>query len=180
MTTSAGCATNLPGKEVQNDNTPMDNPRMDSGRILPVWPLCHLVLRVRLCRPKQKNLPGRLQRTPPKPEEMTAYIYPGLNIDPDISLIIKAVEEATGLNYEALCETTRKRHVVFPRMIAAYLIRVNTDLTLKEIALLFKVDHSTIIHYINNLINDSDFKLRLYFNNINLKYEQYKLLNSNN
>lgn len=71
----------------------------------------------------------------------------GLELTAD--MIIAAVCLEYGRVKDDLLDEDRRRLNSEPRKVAAYLIRLNTRLTLKEIAHLFlRDDHSTAIHWI--------------------------------
>lgn len=50
------------------------------------------------------------------------------------------------LSLKNILVASRKREYVTARIIAIYMVRKNTTLTLKEIGILFNRDHSTIIY----------------------------------
>jgi len=63
-----------------------------------------------------------------------------------IAPILTAVAKYYCLRVEDLQINTRKKSIAFPRQVAIYLVRKETDLSLKEIAFLFGRDHTTVLH----------------------------------
>jgi chromosomal replication initiator protein len=78
------------------------------------------------------------------------------NVDKEVSidLIQKRVAEHFHITVEDLKAKSRKKEVVVPRQIAIYLVKENTDYSLKSIGYHFGGrDHSTVIHAIQT-VND--------------------------
>ena len=67
--------------------------------------------------------------------------------------IIALVEERLTIVSGMTKQKTRKREIAYARQLAMYLIHRTTSLSLKSIGLLFKRDHTTVIHA-NNTIKD--------------------------
>jgi chromosomal replication initiator protein len=61
--------------------------------------------------------------------------------------IAEVVAEFYHITLEAMCGKQRDKNIVFPRQVAMYLIRQETDISLLEIGQLFGGrDHSTVLH----------------------------------
>ncbi len=60
--------------------------------------------------------------------------------------IIKRVEQFAEV--ENLRERTRRREVCEARQVACYLLRRDTDFTLRRIGCLLGIDHSSVVHSI--------------------------------
>jgi chromosomal replication initiator protein len=96
---------------------------------------------------------------------MNPYIIPGLKgknlLDRKIKTveIIRAVTDYYQIQEEKLYVKTRKREYLLPRQMAIYLIRYNTQHSLKYIGKMFQgkrpkpIDHTTVIHTCK-VIND--------------------------
>lgn len=98
---------------------------------------------------------------------MTPYIAPGLSIPErnrflstristeamniNIDNIIRAVSICTGISYDDMKSTKRKREIVEARQMAMSVIRKETTVHFHQIAKLFKRDHSTVIYGINTM-----------------------------
>ena len=85
-----------------------------------------------------------------------------------ISDIIIAVEIATGVKFDAMNKVnefgklSRKREIIFARHWIYYFARLETSLSLKEIAQTFRnQDHTTVIHgarHMDNLLYLREFR----------------------
>ena len=65
--------------------------------------------------------------------------------------IQQIVSEYYKISLEDLCSTRRDRSIARPRQIAMYLTKALTPLSLPDIALCFKRDHTTIIHAVRTI-----------------------------
>ena len=89
--------------------------------------------------------------------EMSAKItYPNLskNNHELAEIIISKVCDYLGIEAQLLHEKGRKRTTVEARQISCYLIRRLTSLSLKQIADIFRQDHTTCIHAIRAVENE--------------------------
>ena len=95
---------------------------------------------------------------------MHPYAFAGCaNVEPAISgkrsyaqQIIKTVCKHQGITEEQINTRTRKRDIVYARLLAIYFIRKNIKMGLKDIGMQFgdlMLDHTTIIHSIQTLNN---------------------------
>lgn len=78
-----------------------------------------------------------------------------MTIEPQF--IIDLVCKEFGMNLEEISQKNRHQDIVFARSILMYLLRMNTSLTLHQIALIVRgnrkepLDHSTVIHACNKV-----------------------------
>lgn len=88
-------------------------------------------------------------------KELSIYAIPGLAQNMDISIrqvekiVLQEYEYHTGINISPAWLRTKCRRldkVVFPRMIIITLLRECGKQTLKEIALHYRKDHSTMVY----------------------------------
>lgn len=83
------------------------------------------------------------------------YTYPGMKFKDEISTpigafhtpdhIIAVVERFYDLGEGSIKIRCRRREIVFPRQIAMYIIREETNLTWSAIGLFFNMNHTSII-----------------------------------
>lgn len=109
---------------------------------------------------------------------MTYMAIPGVdNLPDEVSLILGVIEEVTGKKLADLKTQTRFRSIVFPRMVAIHLIKMNTELSHSMIGNIFELDHSTVAHAIKCVLNDRDIALRqLFFEVESIFYERKRNL----
>lgn len=84
-------------------------------------------------------------------------IYPGIALkEIDIDDVIKCTEIAFNIEFEVLKEITRKRNNVYMKaaFVDIVLNYTSIDISLIELGLLINRDHSSVIHYRNNLIDN--------------------------
>lgn len=87
------------------------------------------------------------------------YSLPGLSSFYFMDNIIKVVSNYFETDYLSLTKKNRKSTNVKPRQFICYYLRQKTNLTLKDIGMLFKQDHSTVLYsvtLIDNLISIKD------------------------
>jgi chromosomal replication initiation ATPase DnaA len=90
---------------------------------------------------------------------ISPWIIPGIaprpkkNKEEVIKIVIEAVEQVTGYTYDELLTKNRKRDRVLARSLLYYFLRINSNITFNEIASLFNMDHSSIIHGVTTLHN---------------------------
>lgn len=90
--------------------------------------------------------------------------------NPNISLILRAVEDVSNVPYNTLNSRHRYRKYVMPRMVAMYIMSIETELTYNEIGAIFGRHHATVIHAMKCVSNKSDHTLRELYININERY----------
>ncbi len=99
------------------------------------------------------------------------YILPGILV-PSISeemknditptMIVNIVSDYFGIMKVSLTYKARNQRLVYPRMIAMYLVRENTSLTLKEVVELFSpaiINHTSVIHAVATIKDQLDARL---------------------
>lgn len=81
------------------------------------------------------------------------FAVPGIvkNMPKTPEIIINSVCNYFNLSKEQLNSSYRKREWVTARHIAMYLLKQQTDLTLKNIGLRFSRDHTTVIHVMQKI-----------------------------
>ena len=95
---------------------------------------------------------------------MTAYTAPGIpKITPSFVSAKKIISvTATYFNVgnyfmpDTIKRRNRKREIVVARQISMLLIRKNTQLSLKSIGSIFGKDHTTVIHSIKTITDQSE------------------------
>ncbi len=91
-------------------------------------------------------IPGLI--IPSMSEETKKLIHP--------SMVMNIVADYFKLAKVSLTDKSRRQTIVYPRMIAMYLIRENTNLSLKEVVELFEpaiINHTSVIHS-ENVVKD--------------------------
>lgn len=91
---------------------------------------------------------------------ISPYVYPALakNIKPKKDYVIDIVLTHFDTTFETLLAKNKKYPIVEIRRMLCYLLRINTNMSLNEIARLFKQDHTTIMHAINRFQSLLDIK----------------------
>lgn len=77
--------------------------------------------------------------------------------------VMKLVTEHFGVSKEVITSKTRKREIVYPRQIVAYLLHVTTTLTYFEISLfLGGKEHTTALHSVATIkdLMDTDERIK--------------------
>lgn len=64
----------------------------------------------------------------------------------DEAIAVQIIKDLNEFANVELRTRTRKRHILEPRQVACYMIRYNTELSLKQITNLLELDHSSVIH----------------------------------
>lgn len=91
----------------------------------------------------------------------------GIKDEPEdfIDVVIETTCKFTGMDRNVLFSSSRKKEAIFLRQMIIYILRNVFKKSLKEIALLFKKQHSTIIYNLKTfeekLRNDATLKLKL-------------------
>lgn len=70
-----------------------------------------------------------------------------------VECIIYSIEQETGVTFEQMCGTSRKREIVYARHYTMYLIKERLKWAWVHIGKLFNKDHSTVIHAVKNVEN---------------------------
>ena len=112
--------------------------------------------------------------TKEKIDEVISIIDPG-NIPTDamIERILSAVSKAYGVPEDQMKSKKKTDNIANARHVAIYLIKQNTELTLKEIGAIFGRDHSTVISSIDKV--DKNIKtVNNYESQINLLIKEIK------
>ena len=63
-----------------------------------------------------------------------------------VDQIIDVIGRYYNVTYEALSSSSRKSTIAYPRQVAMYLARTETEASLPQIGVLFNRDHTTILH----------------------------------
>lgn len=88
--------------------------------------------------------------------------------------IIENVYKMLGVPVESIKGSLRKKEIMEARSFAIYLIKINTNLTLKCIGSFFfdkPLDHTTVLHHVNKheeLISINDKRVNYLISNYNL------------
>jgi chromosomal replication initiation ATPase DnaA len=84
---------------------------------------------------------------------MTYFVMPALRrvVAKTPAGIIREVCDRYELTEEELKSRSHRRDLVFPRHLAMYLLKEETNLTLSAIGRSFGRDHTTVIHAIKNI-----------------------------
>ena len=108
----------------------------------------------------------------------TAYSLPGRMIPKSNfnHVLFRVIKDSYNLEYTALIERTRKRHVVLIRQAAMYMLRKHKHTTFEDIGRLMKLNHCTVLYSCNQcdesvkhgydqqlkeVVNTLEFQLRL-------------------
>lgn len=73
--------------------------------------------------------------------------------NPDTKLILKTVEQYTGISYKEANINSRKRELVQTRQLICYLHFLYTNHSLRIIGSLFNYDHATVLHSKKTILN---------------------------
>ena len=111
---------------------------------------------------QQKEVDSFIQKTSIPPRDMSHAISGELEIvpnEPAVEKVLRAVCSSYGISMEELLSPRRYAHIVFPRQVAAYILRVEVEVSFPKIAKILKrKDHTTIIHAckkITSLVNEA-------------------------
>jgi chromosomal replication initiator protein len=95
-------------------------------------------------------------------KQLNYWVRPAVTHTTDVQTIIDNVCLHYGITEELLKKKSRFRTFVDARNIVMYICRMNLKISLQDIANIFGMNHSTVIHGINKVENlkdfDSDFK----------------------
>jgi len=91
---------------------------------------------------------------------ISPYVYPALakNIKPKKDFVIDIVLTHFDTTFDSLLAKNKKYPIVEIRRMLCYLLRNKTNMSLNEIAKIFKQDHTTIMHAINRFQSLLDIK----------------------
>lgn len=114
-------------------------------------------VRLRLMKPKNavKDTGINLRRPPdlesPAAPQKPPAVLPPPTMKPrpcigDMRLMVWAASQHFGIEVRRILSSDRKMNVVLPRQIAMYLCREDILVSYPKMALLFKKDHTTILH----------------------------------
>ena len=101
----------------------------------------------------------------PEIKKMHPFMFVGLennNNNPSINSIVSAVVKVTGVEFNKVQSSSRRRNFVNARHLFCYFARKRTKLSFQEIGGIINRDHATIIHSVRNvedlLSYDREFK----------------------
>jgi glutaredoxin 2 len=71
-----------------------------------------------------------------------------------VDYTIKLVANYYNIEYDFAQKNSRKREICFPRQVAMYLLKENTNLSLSQIGMFFNgKDHATVLHAKRTIVN---------------------------
>jgi chromosomal replication initiation ATPase DnaA len=101
-----------------------------------------------------------IESLPNKSRFVHYWTIPGMKFQLDFKNIttldegeamIRKMSDRIGIPYEKIISKTRWRSIVTARQCVIFVLRRNTNLTLKEIGVLFNRDHTTVIHSVSSV-----------------------------
>lgn len=98
---------------------------------------------------------------------ISPYFYAGLKkkYDPPEILaandVLRVVSKYMGVTIEQIKSKSRKRKFVLSRQICMSYLRINTNMTLKDIGLIFCQDHTSVIYATDIIKNDLEYSTEI-------------------
>ena len=108
-----------------------------------------ILLFARFTKPKDNKIDLNMAK-----EALKDFISPNENMVITANYIIDIVADHFNLDKEAILSEKRTKTVSIPRQICMYLCNELTNLTLTEIAVKLKRNHSTVIHGVDKIKDD--------------------------